>query len=83
MKMLEYITILHEKAKQRTLTETEMSVIDLWNLSIKLKAENETIKSKADEVFGHTLWVAMELGKALQKCSELREEMKALKENRD
>ncbi len=38
------------------------------------------IKSKSDEVFRNSLWVALELGKALQKQNDLQSDLDKYKE---
>ena len=68
-----------EQALQELWDEWNRMEDDYVDQIVKLQAENKQIKAKSDEVFKHTLWVAIELGKALQGQDDLRNEIKALK----
>ena len=44
-----------------------------------LHTENKKIKSEANEIYRHVMWVAMEFGKVLQERADLQKELTALK----
>jgi cell division protein FtsB len=45
----------------------------------QLQAEIEKTKEKSNEVFRHTMWLAMEFGKVLQERSDLQKELQAIR----
>lgn len=66
-------------AKKTTDQKASEAVIALQEKLDKAEAENEKIKFKANEIYHHVLWVAMEFGKALQDRADLIKEVEDLK----
>ena len=46
MKILEYIALLRNESKQRTLNEYEQSIIDIWHRNVHLEIDNKRLKNE-------------------------------------